>query len=150
IAYLRDTKDLDETGYLEDDHFVLEGDIALTQADIRQFHLAKSALRAGLATLIAQSGIRREDIGQLFLAGGLGCFLSIENAAKVGLLPPDLKNVTVAVGNSALYGGVEVLLCPQKIKDIEGYIAKCKIVELQNHPFFADAYMEHMFFPDTE
>ena len=79
--------------------------ITLSQQDIREIQMAKSAIRAGIELLIERSGISRQRIHQVFLAGGFGYYLDPQKAAVIGLLPADLAERTTAVGNTSLKGG---------------------------------------------
>jgi len=67
-----DTEILDESGYLEDDEFIIKAPVYLTQKDIRMLQLAKSAICAGIMTLIETEDIDQNDISSLFIAGGFG------------------------------------------------------------------------------
>lgn len=151
VAYLLDTSLLDETGYLEEEPFILasgeNGDISLSQEDIRAFQLAKSALRAGLETLVAENGLCINDISKLYLAGGLGFYMDCQSAMKVGLLPPVLDGKVEAIGNSSLKGAMLALYLPSKVKEIEDIAEASQTISLQNSPIFNEAYIEHMLFP---
>lgn len=45
---------IDETGYMEDAFYFGESSVYLSPEDVRKFQLAKSAIRAGIETLLAQ------------------------------------------------------------------------------------------------
>lgn len=49
--------------------------ITLSQQDIREIQMAKSTIRAGIESLIERSGISRQRVHQVFLAGGFGYYL---------------------------------------------------------------------------
>ena len=66
--------------------------ITLSQQDIREIQMAKSAIRAGIESLIERSGISRQRVHQVFLAGGFGYYLDPQKAAVIGLLPADLAD----------------------------------------------------------
>ena len=152
---------LDETGALEDDPFVLEGIhrvngrdlpdegpvLSLTQKDIRELQLAKSAVRAGLDTLLSVAGVAEKDVARLYLAGGMGFYLNGISAARIGLLPERLLPVLSAVGNSALAGAIDALKDPA-LWDADA--ARAKTVELNGIPAFADRFIENMMFPEEE
>ena len=101
---------VDETGRLCDDfrdgYTVAQG-ITLTQKDIRELQLAKSAVRAGIEILIKEYGSC--DIDNIYIAGGFGRYLDIKKACGIGLLPPRYINKYIAVGNSSLGGAVRIL-----------------------------------------
>ena len=134
------------SGKLKDDKFYLTDTVYLSQKDIRQFQLAKSAIRSGIETLLCERGICIEDIQTLYVAGGLGYYLNLKNAGHVGLLPTSLLDRIQLVGNTSLQGATLCLLKQIYRQEIER-IAKCaEVVELSSSKYFMDAYIENMSF----
>ena len=133
---------------LREDRFWLTEEIYLSQGDIRQFQLAKSAIAAGIVTLLSENGVRFEDVTALYLAGGLGYYMSIENAAATGLIPRALKDRTRAVGNTALAGARLCLLDAGMREEIARVAQKAEIAELSFSATFRDAYMDNMMFSE--
>ncbi|MDR1535496.1 MAG: ASKHA domain-containing protein, partial [Planctomycetota bacterium] len=81
------------------------GGVALTQADVREFQLAKGALAAGIRLLLATAGVRPEALDRVLLAGGFGSYLDPASALATGLLPAGVPGGRVRpVGNAALAG----------------------------------------------
>jgi uncharacterized 2Fe-2S/4Fe-4S cluster protein (DUF4445 family) len=72
--------------------------LSLSQDDIREFQLAKSAIQTGLE-LINESGVKRAE--RLYLGGAFGEHLPLEESKMIGLLP---EMETVALGNTSLKG----------------------------------------------
>ena len=87
VACLLENGILDESGCLEDDSVLIADPVALIPKDIRMLQLAKSAICAGLLTLIDSAGLSPEMIQEVSIAGGFGYYLNTQNAAKSGLLP---------------------------------------------------------------
>lgn len=56
VAALLDSGFLDDTGYLEED-VIFAGNAGLSSKDICQVQLAKSAIRAGIETMLLKAGI---------------------------------------------------------------------------------------------
>ncbi len=146
---------IDETGMLDEDYFddgfplatTPEGhEISFTQKDVREIQLAKSAVRAGLETLILRYGIDRKEIGQIFLAGGFGYRMDLKKAAQIGLLPMDLLERTVAVGNSSLGGCMDFLTDENAKARIEKIIEVSEEIPLASDKDFNNFYTEYMFF----
>ena len=75
IACLLETEMVDETGYMEDDEVQIAAPVVLTQQDVRMVQLAKSAICAGLQTLLKTAGIDVSEVESLVLAGGFGSYL---------------------------------------------------------------------------
>ena len=148
LACLLKLELLDETGLLADDEdeFPLAKGVAFTQMDVRQVQLAKSAVRAGMETLIHQMGLTKEDIARLAIAGGFGSYLSLDSAAAIGLLPPELAPRCDVLGNAAL-SGAAMLLRSRPLQEESLHMADgAETVDLATNPFFMDQYIEQMMF----
>ena len=120
--------------------------IYITQKDIREIQLAKSAICAGIMTLLHYSDKTVADIDELILAGGFGAKIEKKSACKIGLIPAELEDKINTAGNTAGMGAAAVLVNSQakarikKVKEISEYI------ELSGDDFFMDEYIERMMF----
>jgi uncharacterized 2Fe-2S/4Fe-4S cluster protein (DUF4445 family) len=85
-------------------------DIAITQADIRQLQLAKSAIYSGIVMLRDMMGLANDDIAELMLCGGFGNYISIESSVKIRLLPELPLDRITYMGNAAAIGAQMALL----------------------------------------
>ena len=146
VAALLDTENLDETGFLEDDPAVISDPVEVTQEDIRAVQLAKSAIHAGMRTLIHTAKLSCEEVGILYIAGGFGSYLDVKNAGKIGLLPEKLTDRVTVLGNAALTGAAMLLLCSDLRPASEAMARETAIVELATNPVFVSEYMERMMF----
>ena len=146
VAALLDTEALDETGYLEDDPAEIAAPVTVTQEDIRAVQLAKSAIHAGMRTLIHTAKLDCDDVDTLYIAGGFGSYLDVKNAGKIGLLPEELTDRVTVLGNAALTGASMLLLCDDLRPVCEKLAKETKIVELATNPVFVSEYMERMMF----
>lgn len=167
-AYLLDMERIDETGYLDEDPYTLSGihktaagysavgptSVSLTQKDVRALQLAKSAIRAGMEALLDAAGMDVQSFvsadGRVFIAGGLGYYLSPVSAARIGMLPQTMVNkpeCVVSVGNSALAGAAAVCADPTAIEHISRLAHICETIELNRSAYFHKGFIEHMLFP---
>ena len=158
FALLLDEGILDETGAfveecdspllhrVEDDCFYLTPELYLSQDDVRQFQLAKAAIAAGIEALTAHCGIKMGEITHVFLAGGLGYYMSPARAVRTGLLSQALLSRTQIVGNTALAGARLCLLKEEKQTEIDSLCKETETVELSFSPVFSQAYIENMGF----
>lgn len=134
---------IDETGYLEDDPLPVCDGVFLTGRDIREFQLAKSAIRAAMECLIRRAGITFADVAHLYVAGGFSAGLNIENAVYVGLIPDALKAAFTGVNNASLLGTMQHACNDQKsILPL----AQAQYVDLSADPLFSQLFMEYMMF----
>ena len=147
IKCLLETELLDETGILEDDPTQIFENVVLTQQDIRMVQLAKSAVHAGINTMMKTAGITSDEVDKLLIAGGFGSYLNTENAGKIGLLPMELISKTEILGNAALSGAAMMLLNKKARKKAVEYAMKTEVITLSSNPIFTEEYMEQMFFP---
>ncbi len=146
VACMLDQEIIDESGYIEQDPFVIKEPVFLAQKDIRMLQLAKSAICAGLLTLIDSQNLKIEDIPTLYIAGGFGNYLNKESAAKIGLLPRELANVSVTVGNAALSGASMLLLNSVVQTECDALAQKACVLELSSNKNFSYRYMAGMVF----
>lgn len=137
---------IDETGYMEDDEVILAGDVGMSQEDIRQVQLAKSAICAGMETLLAENGLEYDELDELLIAGGFGAYLDLESAEKIGLLPKGNPGKIRVLGNAALAGAAKLLMSVCELKKAREIAAGAVSCNLAENPKFADRYMEGMFF----
>ena len=120
--------------------------VVLTGKDIRMVQLAKSAICAGIRTLLSEAGVTEEQIGRLFIAGGFGNYLDVANAGRIGLLPPTLVSKVETVGNAAL-DGAAMLLCDRSLlEECRRWKDGARLVELSTNAVFSEYYVDGMMF----
>ncbi len=146
VAALLDTEDIDETGYLEDGEVTVLFPVTLTDRDIRAVQLAKSAISAGIRTLINEAKTKTDDITALFIAGGFGNYLNKASAGRIGLLPNELVEKTENIGNAALIGAEMLLLNKDLRSCAEELSKKAVTVELSTSKYFSDCFISGMLF----
>jgi len=87
IAHLLRTETIDETGFMEDEVFEVATTVILTQHDIRQYQLAKSAVYSATLTLMKIKNIGFGDIENVYISGGFSAEININNAV-ISILKP--------------------------------------------------------------
>ena len=146
IAVLLKLGLIDETGYLEESFRFGDSDVLLTPKDIRQFQLAKSAIRSGLDTLLHVAEISPSAIDAFYIAGGFGSALNIDSAVQTGLIPAELAGAAVSIGNGAGAGAAMVLQSRPCMETAVQIAARAKAVTLTENAFFTQRYAENMLF----
>lgn len=138
----------DESGAFngDEDKFYLTDKVYISQKDIRNYQLAKSAVFSGIKVLIMRSGLEYKDIDKLFIAGGLGFYLNKENAVETGLLPKELKDKIEVIGNSALAGTRACMLSKKCLEFAEKLAKDTEYIDLSADPDFMDEYILNMNF----
>jgi uncharacterized 2Fe-2S/4Fe-4S cluster protein (DUF4445 family) len=96
--------DKDLTARLHGDRYHLTDKVFLSQKDIRQVQLAKSAAITGILTLLSEAGRSVADLEHIIVAGSFGYHLNPESLKRIGLLPGEYAGQITFVGNSSLSG----------------------------------------------
>lgn len=143
IAVLLQKDIIDETGYMDCEEYFIASNIKITQKDIRQFQLAKSAVYSGLTAILREKEVSFKAIENLFISGGFSAKINIENAVKTGLLPRELKNKIIVLNNSSLLGTVKYAT---EQNDLSVYLKNAEYIDLSTNPLFSDLYIENMEF----
>lgn len=143
-------KIVDTTGLIEEKYFdngyPLSENISFTNKDIREVQLAKSAIRAGVEILIKSYGIEYPQVAHLYLAGGFGQKINYKKAIGIGMLPEELKNRIISVGNSSLAGATMLADTPKLQNRFTHITDISEEINLANHKDFNDLYVKYMFF----
>ncbi|MDR1068746.1 MAG: ASKHA domain-containing protein [Clostridiales Family XIII bacterium] len=136
---------LDESHPLvADKRVVIAGQVVFTQKDVREFQLAKSAIRSGIEILLAETGGVVPNC--VLLAGGFGQHLDPESAFVTGLLPALLRGRVTAAGNTSLAGAIRVGFDPSLLERADDYRKISREINLATHPNFSDMFMNFMRF----
>jgi uncharacterized 2Fe-2S/4Fe-4S cluster protein (DUF4445 family) len=148
-AHLLKSGLLTPDGLLREEFIIITEDnkISLTQKDIRELQLAKSAILSGIRILIKNANINITDLEAIFLAGGFGNYINIENAIKIGLIPAELKDKIIPVGNTSGTGAMLALKSENYYEILDQTIRKTKNIELANDEDFALEFAMNMDFP---
>lgn len=152
---------LDETGRIDADEatcpqrisqqegdlfFALRDNVGLYGKDIRAVQLAKSAICAGLETLLDTAGLTPAAVEVLYIAGGFGSYLNLDSAAAIGLIPQSLRPCARVIGNGALTGAAMLLGNQALLAASSEMAAHAKVLDLSTSPIFMERYMENMGF----
>ncbi len=150
IAELLKNNYINKTGLLIDKYFedgiVIEDNIIFTQKDIREVQMAKAAICSGIEILIQQYGCKIKDIETIYISGGFGYHININNALLIGLIPKEFESKIKVIGNSSLGGAEKYLLDKESDKQIEKILEITKEIQLANDINFNDLYLKNMYF----
>lgn len=124
-------------------HLTLADGVYLSQADIREVQLAKAAVAAGIAVLLAEWPARDEDVGRVHLTGRFGAALDTQAAAAIGLIPSGLTGRVRQHSNLALAGAARLLVGSARRAATE-LGKRCREVRLSEHPEFEKHFVDRM------
>jgi len=125
-------------------------DILITEADIDNLKRAKAAIYSATSVLVKYMNFDFTQIRKIFIAGGFGNFLNLENAIFIGLLPDLAREKLIFIGNSSLAGARMMLLSSAAMKRAREIAKKITYFELSVEPKYMDEYMAALFFPHTD
>ena len=137
---------MSKTAKIKEDFYITE-EIKISQEDIYQLITAKGGLRTDQELLMKYYPVEIEKIDKIFLSGGFGNFINVKNAMKIGLIPEVDEEKVIKIGNGALEGAREMLLCEERRKLSEKIARKIqhyKPNEIEKN--FALLVAENMYF----
>lgn len=123
----------------------IAGRVSLSQRDIRELQLAKSAITTGLLLLCQQLGIRPDALEQVYLAGAFGNYISQRSAQRIGLLPLRASRI-VPAGNASLRGAKLALFSGHQAA-VADIASRTEHLFLNEHPDFQSTFVDQLSFP---
>lgn len=121
----------------------------LTQKDISELQLAKSAIRSGIELLAKKTDVNISDIQKVYLAGAFGSYMNPASACRIGMIPSVLLDRIEAVGNIAGEGAKLCALNRREFVHSQILAAKTEFLELASCPgfrFFLYCTTEHRYY----
>jgi uncharacterized 2Fe-2S/4Fe-4S cluster protein (DUF4445 family) len=125
-------------------------ELCISEQDIENVLRAKAAVFAAVATLLKYAGMGFSDIARVYIAGGFGRFLNIENAIAIGLFPELPLETFSYLGNTSLKGSVMMLVSQEARSLQESLALKMTYVNLSSQSDYAGEYTAALFFPHTD
>ena len=116
-------------------------DVVLTQGDVRQLQLAKSAIYSGIVMLQQVMDIAADDLAQIMLCGGFGNYINTASALTIRLLPEVERERIRYVGNAALLGAQMALLSERERARADELATRIEHVALAARPEFQDIFV---------
>jgi uncharacterized 2Fe-2S/4Fe-4S cluster protein (DUF4445 family) len=121
-------------------------EIYLTQQDIREVQLAKGAIAAGIEILLQKTNLKADDLDRVFLAGGFGSYINPDKACYIKMIPSNLKDKIIQIGNGA-GTGAKIYLLNKKAKNRALKVKeKVNYIELSVNKEFQTEYINSMSF----
>jgi uncharacterized 2Fe-2S/4Fe-4S cluster protein (DUF4445 family) len=125
-------------------------DIVITEKDISNLILTKGAVFSACSLLLKNVGIDFDDIDALYIAGGFGRTLNVENAIRIGLLPDLDRDKFHYIGNSSLSGAYLILLSEGNKGLADEVAKKMTYIELNTEPRYMNEFTGSLFLPHTD
>jgi uncharacterized 2Fe-2S/4Fe-4S cluster protein (DUF4445 family) len=125
-------------------------EIKLSDDDLANILRTKAAVFAGCKVLLRSLDRRFKDVQKVYVAGGFGNYIDIENAITIGLLPDLPRKRFKFIGNAALGGAVQCLLSAEKRKEAQAVYEALTYLELSTSSSFFDEFSSASFLPHTD
>ncbi len=120
--------------------------IVVTQKDIRQVQLAKGAILSGFYSLIKQMNVEIQDLDKVIIAGQFGAHLPAESLIGLGILPEEVKDKLVYVGNSSKTGAYMALMSVEARKEMENLAKSIDYMELSASEGYEELFTRCLLF----
>jgi len=143
---------IDSAGKFKDgkkEYALCEG-MAVTETDIDNFIRAKGAIFSACQTMLDSVGMSFNDIEKIYVAGGFGNYLNLDDAGTVGLLPRLADNKFIFLGNSSVVGAYLVMVSEERRAKMFELASQITYVDLSNEPKYMDQYTAALFLPHTD
>lgn len=150
ISIFSSEKLIDKTGRFNENNChrinLIGDETFITQKDIREFQLAKSAIRTGIELAIESFGVNKNEIETIYLAGGFGSTVNLKSFFNLGIIPEELEDKVVIAGNTSMAGAIKAIYDPDYEIEIGKIIEKSSELNLAENENFNDCFAEYMFF----
>ncbi|MBI6874452.1 ASKHA domain-containing protein [Clostridium aciditolerans] len=131
--------------------FILNGapeQLLITQADIRQVQLAKGAILSGFYALLKKSNIDMNQLDKVVIAGQFGAHLPADSLVGIGILPEEIRDRLVYVGNSSKTGAYMALMSAEVKQQIEELAHQIDYMELGASEGYERLFAQCLIFPN--
>ncbi|MDR0294031.1 MAG: ASKHA domain-containing protein [Oscillospiraceae bacterium] len=127
-----------------------EREITVGESDIGNIIRAKAAIFAACQTMLKSAEMTFSDINQVYIAGGFGRYLDIDDAREIGLLPSLPRERFAFIGNASLMGTHMSLISKRHRQTRERLANAVTYLDLGAEPGYMDEYIAALFLPHTD
>ena len=125
-------------------------EICVSESDISNIIRAKAAIFSACRTMLSSVETTFSDLDCIYIAGGFGRYLDIENAKSIGLLPNLPKEKLIFLGNTSLMGAYIALTSKYHRKKRDETAKTITYIDLSTEPTYMDEYTAALFIPHTD
>ena len=127
-----------------------EKDVEINEVDIDNFIRAKGAIFSAVRTMLASLDFEVEMIDDVYVAGGIGSGINMENAVRIGMFPDIPREKFHYIGNSSLSGAYAMLYSGEAERKCYELAANMTYLELSAVPTYMDEFVACCFIPHTD
>ena len=125
-------------------------DIVLTEKDITNLIRTKGAIFSACALLLKNIGLSFDRLDAVYIAGGFGQHLDVENAIRIGLLPDLEREKFHYLGNTSLSGAYLILISDKNRELVNAVAGRMTYIELNTEAGYMNEYTGSLFLPHTD
>ena len=124
--------------------------VKISETEIENVIRAKAAIYSACCLIMKQLGISFGDVSTIYIAGGFGRFLNLQNAKIIGLIPDEPLEKFRYIGNSSLIGS-NMILISQDFREKQIKLAqRMTYIDLSTDASYMDQYTAALFMPHTD
>ena len=124
-------------------------DITINQHDINNLMRSKAAVHAAVSLLLKELQMSVDEITRIYLAGGFGSYLDVNNAITIGMLPEVPASRIKFAGNTSIAGAKACLVSRDALIEAEKLAGRMTYMDLMGNPKFMDEFIQANFLPHT-
>lgn len=125
-------------------------DLVITELDIENLMRTKAAIFAACSLIMGNVGLGWDAVSRVYIAGGFGRYLQIEDAILIGLLPDLPYEKFVYIGNSSLTGAYIALMSRSHRMKLNEIASMMTYIDLSSDAKYMDSYLAALFLPHTD
>ncbi len=127
-----------------------ENKVYVTETDIDNIIRAKAAIFSACRVMLGKISMDFTDLSRIYIAGGFGRYLDIENSVRIGLLPELPPERFIFLGNSSIMGAYMTLLSKKHRDKQKDLAKKITYIDLSTEHEYMDQYTAALFLPHTD
>lgn len=125
-------------------------DVEITEVDIDNFIRAKGAIFSAIRTMLSYCDFDVSMIENVYVAGGIGSGINMENAINIGMFPDVPIEMYHYIGNSSLAGAYAMLYSTESERKVYEVAQNMTYIELSAIPQYMDEFVGACFLPHTD
>ena len=125
-------------------------EVSINEVDIDNFIRAKGAIFSAIDTLLQSVDMTPECIDHVYVAGGIGSGINMQNAVNIGMFPDVELEKYSYIGNSSLTGAYAMVMSDAAIAKCAEVAANMTYLELSTYPGYMDSFVADCFLPHTD
>lgn len=118
-----------------------DGNLVLSQTDVRAFQQAKAGVAAAVYMLARAARLKPRKVERLVVTGALGGSSASADLLELGVLPADLEDALEVVDAAALTGAGMLASDLGLIEDVDAATARAEHVDLASDEAFSETFM---------